>query len=200
VSLGAASANEERLPLEFETAQAADDLLYAEIVTPAHTRGEGIETRHLATAQPRLFGLRASPERLDKGGLRRTSVVEIEGAGDVKEGSSLVPQCQDLPVTVKVVSHEFSSPVEPSSWADGSLDDVGRILSCCSAAGLDCTAMMRDRSCSDGEWQMRIGHILPWVLAITHDRTVPVSSEVMVLLPRVVAANFAAASADRVCE
>jgi len=78
----------------------ADDLFHAEIVTPAHARGEGIETRHLATTQPCLFGSRALLEHLHKRSLRRTRVVEVEDSCDVKKGPTLVAERQDPLVTV----------------------------------------------------------------------------------------------------
>jgi hypothetical protein len=83
-----------------QAAQAPNNLLNAEVVASTQARGEGIDTRHLAPAQPCPFSPRALTEGTIERSVRRTGAVELEEVCDVEEGPPLVAKYEGLLVAV----------------------------------------------------------------------------------------------------
>src|ERR1019366_7360947 len=111
------SGNEEGLALILHTAQSADDFLHAEVVASTDTRREGVESRHLAAAQPRLFGPGSQPEGAVERHVGGAGTIEREDLCDAGKGSALVAQQKSLLVAVHVPAHISLTSVHELSVA-----------------------------------------------------------------------------------
>jgi len=82
--------SKKRLALLLHSTQSPDDFLHTEVATPTDTRCHRVKSRHLATAEPLLLGLRSAPERAVERRIRCMGIFEPEDLRYSGERSTFV--------------------------------------------------------------------------------------------------------------